>query len=298
MALISKGLSVSGNNLSIHEHSQFGLILSFLTFTLLQVNFIHFLWPSLLDIPGFLQQFITPIVKVSKGKNSTRTFFNLPEYEQWRKSTGNDGKGWTIKYYKGLGTSTSAEAKEYFSNLDLHLINFATLSLDKKQKSNDEFDNVTPDTVKSGADMIDMLFNKGRVSDRKKWLETVVTPDTYMDYSTPQVRKDGVHYSDFIDKEFLLFSVYDNMRSIPHVIDGFKPSQRKVLFGCFKRKLKGEVKVAQLTGYIAEHSSYHHGEASLQGTIVAMASSFLGSNNGKFLSSLYCVSGWITKLTN
>jgi DNA topoisomerase-2 len=166
--------------------------------------------------------------------------------------------------------------------MELHEINFARLSIDGQERT-DDVDTVLPDAFKSGSDMIDMIFRKDRVDDRKKWLETT-TPGTYLDYTTTTVKQNGVRFTDFINKEFLLFSVYDNMRSIPHVIDGFKPSQRKVLFGCFKRKLKGEVKVAQLTGYIAEHSSYHHGEASLQGTIVAMASSFVGSNNVNLLT--------------
>ena len=63
------------------------------------------------------------------------------------------------------------------------------------------------------------------------------------------------------------------------MVDGLKPSQRKVLFACFKRKLKREIKVAQLAGYVSEHSAYHHGEASLAGTIVGMAQTFVGSNN-------------------
>merc|ERR1719181_668669 len=63
------------------------------------------------------------------------------------------------------------------------------------------------------------------------------------------------------------------------MVDGFKPSQRKVMFGVFKKNLKSDMKVAQLAGYIAEHSAYHHGEVSLQGTIVGMAQSFVGSNN-------------------
>jgi hypothetical protein len=37
--------------------------------------------------------------------------------------------------------------------------------------------------------------------------------------------------------------------------------------------------VAQLAGYVSEHSAYHHGEASLQGTIVGLAQDFVGSNN-------------------
>lgn len=217
----------------------------------LVINFIHNFWPSLLDVPGFLQQFITPIIKATKGKKSL-TFFTLPEYEQWKKSTGNDAKGFKIKYYKGLGTSTSQEAKEYFSNLDLHEVNFDTLSNDKVTLMAEEFDDDVMDfndqpaqKETTGSDMIDMVFSKTRVEDRKLWLDTF-KKDTYLDYS--EARENGVTYSDFVNKELMLYSQYDNARSIPHVMDGFKPSQRKVLFACFKRKLKAEIKVAQLAG--------------------------------------------------
>lgn len=77
----------------------------------------------------------------------------------------------------------------------------------------------------------------------------------------------------------MLFSLYDNVRSIPNMFDGLKPSQRKVLFSCFKRKLVNEIKVSQLAGYVSEHSAYHHGEESLNSTIVGMAQTFVGSNN-------------------
>jgi DNA topoisomerase-2 len=62
-------------------------------------------------------------------------------------------------------------------------------------------------------------------------------------------------------------------------MDGLKPSQRKILFGCLKRNLKQEIRVAQLAGYVSEHAAYHHGEASLNSTIVGMAQTFVGSNN-------------------
>jgi len=75
----------------------------------------------------------------------------------------------------------------------------------------------------------------------------------------------------------------DNIRSIPCFVDGLKPSQRKVLYSCFKRNLNKEIKVAQLSGYCAEHTSYHHGEASLHATIIGMAQNFVGSNNWPLL---------------
>lgn len=211
----------------------------------------------MLDIPGFLQQFITPIVKVTKGKKS-ETFFTIPQYEEWKEGTGNDGKGWKIKYYKGLGTSTAADAKQYFSNLDLHEIDFRRISEDKETEEGTMIDsdgenegNVSPDNVKSYGDtLIDMVFSKKRADDRKDWLQNF-KKDTYLDYADAR-EAEGVKYSQFINEEYILFSKADCERSIPHVMDGFKPSQRKVLFACFKRKLKDEIKVAQLAGYIGE----------------------------------------------
>merc|ERR1719181_513786 len=67
------------------------------------------------------------------------------------------------------------------------------------------------------------------------------------------------------------------------MVDGLKVGQRKVLFGAFKKKITSDIKVAQLSGYVAEHSAYHHGEASLQGTIISLAQTFVGSNNVNLL---------------
>ena len=241
----------------------------------LVINFIHHFWPSLLDVEGFLRTFITPIVKCTKGKKS-EAFFTLPEYEAWRESTGDDAKGWTVKYYKGLGTSTSSEAKDYFSNLDIHEIHFNEISADHVISLDDEMnEEESTDLIDTGAGLIEMAFSKSKVETRKRWLSRV-KKDTFVDYTVSQ--KNGLNYSDFINRELVLFSQYDNVRSIPHLLDGLKPSQRKVLFACFKKKLKAEIKVAQLAGYIGEHSAYHHGEASLHGAVIGMAQTYCGSN--------------------
>lgn len=224
----------------------------------LVINFFDHFWPSLLQVPGFLQEFITPIVKCVKGKND-KVFFTMPEYKRWITSSEAEGTGWKAKYYKGLGTSTAAEAKNYFSNLPRHLHEF------QYSGNND-------------SDMIELAFSKQRVNDRKNWLSSYA-PGTFFDHGV-----DELNYSNFVNKELILFSVADNARSIPSVLDGLKPSQRKVLFACFKRKLtKAEIKVAQLAGYVAEHAAYHHGEMSLQATIVGLAQNFTGSNNANLL---------------
>lgn len=96
----------------------------------------------------------------------------------------------------------------------------------------------------------------------------------------------SITYSDFINKELILFSNADNERSIPSVFDGLKPGQRKVIFACFKRKQTKEVKVAQLSGAVAELSAYHHGEGSLMATIINLAQNFVGSNNINLLAPI------------
>ena len=218
------------------------------------INFLHHYWPSLLKVPNFLQVFITPIVKCTRG-SVRHTFYTTPEYEAW--CANNDPKRWKIKYYKGLGTSSAKEAKEYFSNLQKNRLHFE---------------------VMADGSLIDMCFRKTRVADRKDWINSYV-PGTHMDFSQQEMT-----YKDFVDKEYIVMAVQSNLRGIPHVMDGLKPSQRKILFACLKRKLHSEIKVAQLAGYTSEHAAYHHGEASLNSTIVGMAQDYVGANNINLLA--------------
>lgn len=123
---------------------------------------------------------------------------------------------------------------------------------------------------------------KDRADDRKDWILKVY--DEKSTLSIDESDGNSVTYGDFVDNELIHFSNANNIRSLPNVIDGLKPSQRKVLHACFKRNLKDEIKVAQLAGYCAEHTAYHHGEASLHATIVGMAQDFVGSNNINLLT--------------
>jgi DNA topoisomerase II len=206
-------------------------------------------WASLSQIPNFIGFMNTPILKAKKG-NETLVFYNDGEYEAWKDA--NDTKGWSIKYYKGLGTSTGKEFREYFARKKVVWFSH---------------------TGNSSDDIMDMVFNKKRSDDRKEWLGNYERK-TFVDTSLPTIA-----YEDFINKELIHFSKYDCERSIPNVMDGLKISLRKILFAGFKKNLTSEIKVAQFTGYVSEHSGYHHGEASLNGAIVGMAQNFVGSNN-------------------
>lgn len=223
------------------------------------INLFHSEWASLTRIPGFLSFMNTPILRAKKG-NQTHQFYNEGEYNSWKENTiHNNLTGWTIKYFKGLGTSTSNEFKEYFANKKI--VDFV-------------YNGTTSD------DMIDKVFNKKRADDRKGWLEDY-DKNSYLDTNHKTVL-----YEDFINKELIHFSTYDCARSIPNMVDGLKTSLRKILFCAFKRKLTTEVKVAQFSGYVSEHSAYHHGEASLNGAIVNMAQNFVGSNNINLLEPI------------
>lgn len=207
------------------------------------LNMFHHFWPELVHL-GFIVAMVTPVLKVD-----STWFFSEAEYAQ-AKPRGR------VKYYKGLGTSTSAEAKEYFKMIDRLTVKF-------------EFD---PETDGSMA----LAFAKAMADDRKEWL---VRHMAHPPQAIPYGNTKRITVTEFVHRDLAQFSVADIHRSIPHVMDGFKPSQRKVIYACLKKDLKSDMKVAQLAGYVAEHTAYHHGEASLQGTIIGLAQNFVGSNN-------------------
>ena len=215
----------------------------------LGINMFQYEWDTLSKIPGFIGFMNTPILKAKKGTREL-LFYNEGEYQKWKET--NDVNGWKIKYYKGLGTSTGKEFKEYFKNKKIVTFNY----------NGDTCDNA-----------IDKVFNKKRSDDRKEWLSQY-DRNLYLDTS-----KENVSYNDFIDREMIHFSKYDCDRSIPNLMDGLKISLRKILYSAFKKNLVQEIKVAQFSGYVSEHSGYHHGEASLNSAIVGMAQNYVGSNN-------------------
>ena len=190
----------------------------------LGINLFQTEWASLTLIPGFIGFMNTPILKARKGKQEL-VFYNNGEYEKWQKENeqqanlSNLSNNWTIKYYKGLGTSTGKEFREYFEKKKI--VGF--------QHNGDSSD-----------DIIDMVFNKKRADNRKEWLGEY-NRESYLDTNC-----ETVSYDDFINKELIHFSKYDCDRSIPNLMDGLKISLRKILFAAFKKNLINEIKVAQL----------------------------------------------------
>ena len=210
----------------------------------LVLNMFHVYWPKLIDL-GFVVSMVTPVIKAGKTWYFTE--------EAFREAGGPSGP---VKYYKGLGTSTSAEAKEYFKQIDRLTVAF----------------NSDPKLDES----MTLAFSKALADDRKVWLTNhMAKPPPGIPYGAVKT----LTVTDFVHRDLANFSAEDIKRSIPHVADGLKPSQRKVIYACLKKNLTTDMKVAQLSGYVAEQTAYHHGEASLQGTIVNLAQNFVGANN-------------------
>ncbi|KAJ9472207.1 DNA topoisomerase 2 [Diplonema papillatum] len=227
----------------------------------LLINVFHTMWPDLLNVPGFLVQFITPIVKAfprGKERDTARgiSFFTISDFLAFKEKQERLGKRWEYRYYKGLGTSSKQEAKQYFSDLETHKIDFV-------------YDDAGEDDR-----AIEMAFASKKVDERKRWITGYAPNSEGVDYNIKQLG-----YSDFINKELILYSIAACERAIPSAIDGLKPGQRKILFCGFVSCATREAKVVQFSGYVLGHAAYHHGEKNLQDTIINMAQGFTGSNN-------------------
>jgi len=217
------------------------------------LNMIHYFWPSLLKL-GFVVSMVTPIIKATKG-SETMSFYTDSAFRNWY---GSGKAGWKIKYYKGLGTSTSVEAREYFKKIQDLTVKF-------------DMDVMTDTSIV-------LAFDKKMADSRKTWLLDSTAKEA-SELEVPYGNVKQLDITDFVHKDLVNFSLADLKRSIAHVADGLKPSQRKVMYSCFQKNLKDEMKVAQLAAYVAEKSAYHHGEVSLADTIVKLANDYTGSNN-------------------
>lgn len=223
----------------------------------LLMNFFGYFWPSLLR-RGFVCTLPTPIIKAFRGSGTVVDFYHQAEYEAWRAATAPQ-TGWRIKYYKGLGTSNREESRAYFRSMPDRMVDYH-------------------DDDGQAEEALRLAFEKERSDQRKQWL-LAHDPAAVID---PSCRR--VSFSEFVHRDLILFSKEDLCRSIPSVVDGLKPAQRKIIFVCFDRGLdQNEMKVAQLAGAVSERACYHHGEASLNQTIVRLAQDYVGASNMNLL---------------
>lgn len=227
--------------------------------------YFHCRFPSLLQL-GYVYNYLTPIIRVIKGKRSNK-FYTAAEYEKWKRRNKNNHT-WKTIYFKGLGRTTDAQIREdYMDQRIIHCV----------------YDDYAPQTIR-------LAFSKQKRDERKAWL-------AHFSKILEAEIVEQQPISDFINTELVKYGQLGLRRAIPNEVDGFKDSQRKVMWGAFKiwdtekdGKIKcgnakyKEMKVARIAARAAEHTNYHHGERSLEGTIVAMAQDFPGANNLPFFA--------------
>jgi DNA topoisomerase-2 len=219
-------------------------------------NFFQTLFSSLLKNNDFFYFMRVPIVKIDQGsKHAPLSFFYQDVANQYIEK--NNVPKSKVKYYKGLGTANDNDVKQDFGRRIVQVI------CDKETNQ-----------------LMEHIFHKDHTSFRKKWLCDYSPMEEYPNIKDYEI--EPLNASTFLNQELIQFSIDDCKRSIPHLLDGFKESHRKVMYGAFKRNLRYSgptLKVAQFAGYVAEHSGYHHGEDNLLDTIIKLAQRFVGSNN-------------------
>lgn len=207
-------------------------------------------YKSLLE-KGFIKIMETPLIKIidKKNKNNTKTFYYNHEYETWLNNHNDIKNNYHIKYYKGLATLTDTDIIKEFKNPNMKIYNF--------DKDADNF--------------LSLAFDNGNENLRKQWL---LNPTLFND-----INLSNNSISHFINNDMITFSIYHMNRAIPSIYDGLKTSQRKIIYGSIKKGRKKYLKVSQLAGFISDITHYHHGEKSLESTIIGLAQSHIGSNN-------------------
>ena len=219
------------------------------------LNVFHSLYPTLID-RDFLYSMRTPIMTVYHNKKEQDIY---TEYEGKLFLEHLHNKPYRIKWRKGLGSSKRDEVKKSFGQ---RMVKFQK---DAKAEEN-----------------LVMVFDKKFADQRKEWMLEYRPNHDPLEFESKQMELQPI--SHFVNQEFITFSMEDCTRSLPHMMDGLKESQRKVLFTCMKKKITTQtVKVAQLAGSVAELTQYHHGEQNLLETIIKLAQDYVGSNNIPYL---------------
>ncbi|TVU44644.1 hypothetical protein EJB05_04090 [Eragrostis curvula] len=233
----------------------------------LLLNFFGKYWPSLLKIDRFLSDFTTPLIKAkAKNRVAEEIFYTMESFN--RSDVKRDVDSWKIRRIKGLGSLTAEDAKYYFARIDDHRRYF---------KWSGEID--------SGA--LEVSFAKDKLNARK--MRMLRTPTLQLQSDTQIVAVDPtekfIKYYQFFEKEFSRFLIEDLLRSVPSMMDGLKTTQRKVLFAAMEG-LKETKRVDEFAGDVVNKTVYRHGRSSIEGTIIGMAQTFVGSNNVNLLEPI------------
>ena len=221
-------------------------------------NFFHKLFPTLMKrSPPFITSMKTPLVRVSLKGGEEKKFYRQQAFKDFQETSSHLFSG-KPRHFKGLGTNDDSEVIDCFGQRIVHYV---------------DDDKVDDQMVKA--------FGKKKTDARKEWISSY-DPEGVLVLEDENAINVQSTCSDFIDTELIIFSIANCARSLPHLMDGLKESQRKIIYTILKQKLTYEKKgkkVYRLSGEVASMTEYIHGEQCLWDTITGMAWDFVGSNN-------------------
>lgn len=219
-------------------------------------NLIDACAPTLLQHKNdYLSRFATSLIRVTVNKKEIG-FYSQVEYDNWVAERKESGQAVGMpKYFKGLGTSSAEQAKQYFRSLAENTITMVH-------------------SGKDSTESLDLAFNKKRADDRKVFLTEHCDPLAFVDYSKSQTS-----VQDFVHNELLpQYALASLKRAIP-ALDGFKEALRKVFYGARSLKITTDISVANAAGKISSHTNYHHRGTAMEDTIIGMAADYAGCSN-------------------
>ncbi len=224
---------------------------------MLIINHLERFWPSLFEI-GFVSFFTTPLIRASRGvgkKMEIIEFFSQSQFDLWAKNKSISA--YKIKWLKGLASSDNNDAKRYMQNIMGNSKRIKLLAADKP--------------------FLEQMF--GKDSEPRKVLLMNKLP-TELDYTRSEY-----DVSELLHSEYLDYMFYSLKRAIPHMIDGLKDVNRKIVFGAKQLKLGVEMNVSNFASFVKEQTDYHHAPSSLEDSIAQMSICYTGANNFALLNS-------------
>jgi DNA gyrase/topoisomerase IV subunit B len=222
-------------------------------------TFIMTYWPALVK-RGFIRRINTPVMRAypSNKKDLVYEFYTEKEFQDWVHANKDKTKNYEVKYYKGLGSHTQAfkEVTQMFKNINTKICKY-------------EFDEYALKSM--------YIYYGDDSMNRKRALSSAVSADV----------KDGLMLpiSQHFEVDTKSYQRDNIIRKLLNLVDGFVTSRRKVFFTARKHG-HSQIKVQGLSGKVVALADYHHGEASLEQTIVKMAQGYPGAKNLPLLQPL------------
>lgn len=225
----------------------------------LVLNWIEALWPTLLlAVPDFVQRFATPIVVARPIRGGTGTppvrFLSLPQFQAWLADQPDRKVKYKFQYYKGLAGHGEAAGRQYFADMENHVIALRYRG--------------APDRA-----ALEAFF--GSDSGPRQAMILAFNPGTaFVDYGRPWITVE-----EYLHKEVLPYFVEHCGRNLPG-FDGLKEAQRKILASALASYPVGRVvKLQALAMKAGGDMGYHHGDESLYNTTVGLGQTHPGTNN-------------------